>query len=62
MCKIIAKQFCNKCGKGIFAKVIRIVEKGKIPVWNNITKNWDNVKYYHPNCVSNINNEVKKNG
>jgi len=51
MCETVAKQICSKCGKGIYNRVISITKEGKIPIWNNIIKNWDNVEYYHPICI-----------
>ena len=60
MCEIIAKEICNRCGKGIFAQVIRIIDEGKIPIWNDTTKRWENEKYYHPECAPTIIDTMKE--
>ena len=50
---LIPKEMCHKCGKGIFHKVVRIVDEGKTSTWNDKEKRWKNQKYYHPKCVPN---------
>lgn len=50
-CRTVPKERCNRCGKGIFGKVIRVIKEGKIPFWNEIKKKWENESYYHSECA-----------